>query len=177
LKPHSTSRALVSFKRKLSQAKFCAALCRVLTHCIAQLDRSRMPCRVKRACLQFCFRMRAALLLLSHRHSVPNWTHTRLLLVLLDPVSAGLWPRVRRNKGLTPMQQFARWIAIRANPTAASGLSRKELRHILSVIRLARRKRGPQIRSGPPTKNQSIEDSGKPIMSLRPSVWPPLLRE
>jgi hypothetical protein len=61
------------------------------------------------------------------------------------------------------MQRFARWIVIRANPAAASGLSRRELRHMLSVIRSARRKRGPQIRSGPPTKNQSNEGSSKQI--------------
>ena len=87
--------------------------------------------------------------------------HTRLLLVLFDPVSAGLWPRARKNKGLTPMQRFARWIAIRANPSAASGLSRKELRHILYVIRLARRKRGLQIQSNPLIKNQFNECCSK----------------
>jgi hypothetical protein len=48
-----------------------------------------MPCRVKRACLQFCFRMRAVLLLLSHRPFAQNWPHTRLLLVLFDPVTPG----------------------------------------------------------------------------------------
>jgi len=124
-----------------------------------------MPCKVKRACLQFCFRMRAVLLLLSHRPLAQSWPHTRLLLVLFDPVSAGLWPRVRKNRGLTPMQRFARWIAIRANPAAASGLSRKDLRHILYVIRLARRKRGLQIQSNPPTKNQPGKDSDKTRVS------------
>jgi hypothetical protein len=148
---------------RVGATRFCAGLCWVLTRCIALLDASRKRSRVNRACLQLIFRMRAVLLLLSHRHSVPNWTHTRLLLVLIDPVSAGLWPHVRRNKGLTPMQQFARWIVIRANPMADPAVSRGDLLRILRVFRSAHRKRGPEIQSNPLIKNQSNEGSSKQI--------------
>jgi hypothetical protein len=146
--------------------KFCAGLCRVLTRCIALLDTSKKPCRVNRACLQFCFRTRAVLLLLSHHRSVQNWPRTRLFLILIDPVSAGLWPHVRRNTGLTRMQRFGRWIVIRANPGATPVFSRKDLRRILCVIRLARRKRAPEIQSNPLTKNQSGKCSSKAKISL-----------
>jgi hypothetical protein len=155
-------------KRDCWATRFCAGLCRVLTRCIALLDTSKKPYRVNRACLEFCFRMRAVLLLLSHRHLAPNWTRTRLLLILIDPVSAGLWPHVRMNKGLTLMQRFGRWIAIRANPGATSVFSRKDLLRILYVIRLARRKRGLQIQSNPHDKNQSREGSSKPIIPATP---------
>lgn len=144
--------------------RFCAGLCLVLTRCIALLDTSRRRSRVNRACLQLVFRMRAVLLLLSHRHSVPNWTHTRRLLVLIDPVSAGLWPHVRRNKGLTPMQQFARWIVIRANPRAEPAVSPRDLLRILRIFRSVHRERGPETQSNPLIKNQSNEDSSKQIM-------------
>jgi len=150
---------------RFSATSFYAGLCLVLTRCIALLDTSRRRSRVNRACLQLVFRMRAALLLLSHRHSVPNWTHTRLLLVLIDPVSAGLWPHVRRNKGLTPMQQFARWIVIRANPMAEPAVSRQDLLRILRVFRSALRKRGPEIQSNPLIKNQFNECCSKQIIS------------
>src|SRR5262245_57502105 len=83
-----------------------------------------------------------------------NWPHTRVLLILIDPVSAGLWPRAPRNKGLTPLQRFARWIVIRANPAAEPALSRQDLLHLLCVFRRARRKRDPQIQSNPLPQNQ-----------------------
>jgi hypothetical protein len=125
--------------------RFCEGLSRVLSRCIALLDRNRKASRVSRVCLQFCLRMRAVLLILSHRERASNWPHSRLLLVLVDPVSAGLWPRLRRNKGLTPMQRFARRIVIRANPGAEAALSRQDLLRILRVFRPIRRRRAPQI--------------------------------
>lgn len=110
------------------------ALCRALTRCITRLSKSRRRHRVNRACLEFLMRTRAVLLPLSHHHSAQRWTYTRRLLILIDPVSAGLWPHLRRNRGLTAMQRFAQWIVLRANPGAKPAVSLSDWRHIARVF-------------------------------------------
>ena len=44
-----------------------------------------------RVCLESLLRVRAVLLILSQHRYAQNWPPNRLVLILIDPVSAGLW--------------------------------------------------------------------------------------
>jgi len=125
------------------------ALCRVLTRHIARLDKSKRQSKATRAYREFLLRVRAILLTLSPHHSAPSWTHTRRLLILIDPVSAGLWPHLRRRRGLTLMQQFARWIAVCANPEAKPAVSLTDWRRIFRVFGSGRRIYDHETRTTP----------------------------
>jgi hypothetical protein len=122
--------------------------------------------------LEFLLRMRAALLTLSPDDLGPHWTHIRRLLILIDPVSAGLWPHLRRRRGLTPTQQFARWIVIRAHPEAKPTVSLTDWRRMLCVFESGRRIRNIETRITAFNLAASIQGSQVSISNYHTEMTP-----
>ena len=111
------------------------AACRVLTRRIVRLSKSKTRNRAVRAHLECLLRMRSILLILSQHRYAENWPPSRLVLILIDPVSADLWPHLRRRRGLTLPQRFARWIVLRAHPKARPAIRLAHWRCALGVLR------------------------------------------
>lgn len=105
-----------------------------LSRCIARLDTSNKRGAATRLVRNGLLRMRALMLMLANSRP-HNRQIFRALLLLLDPVSAGLWPHLRRRAGLNRRQRFARWLVSRANPQAVELLPEGDCRSILEALR------------------------------------------
>ena len=107
----------------------------ILSLRIAQLNKSRMRGVVKSLERAVYLRMRASLLIASHLQRSRDWSAIRHLVLCLDPVAAGLWPHLRRRKGLSLRQRLARFLAKRANPLEGEALSSEDIHLVDHVLR------------------------------------------
>jgi len=107
---------------------------RVLSHRIARLNTSKRRGVGESLVREALLRTRALLLSLNHAPARDRLATWRLVL-LLDPVAAGVWPHLRRRKGLNLTQVFARWLVARANPSAREAVSSVDLEAVGQLLR------------------------------------------
>src|SRR6266478_6708928 len=117
-----------------------------LSHRIARLNMRKRRGVVGSLERGACLRMRASLLVASHPLISRDWSATRYLVLWLDPVSAGLWPHLRRSRGLGLRQRLARFLVARSNPSAAEALFAAD------IDRVDRAWHGLQLRFGPQSR-------------------------
>jgi hypothetical protein len=120
----------------------------LLTARISQLSTSTKRGTAARLVREVLLRVRAVLLSFDSRQA-RGWSSTRRLVLLIDPVAAGLWPHLRRRKGLSFPQRFARQLVIVANPSATEALREKDVQKILSVLLQLRKRFDRQTHSTP----------------------------
>jgi hypothetical protein len=126
---------------------------RVLTRRITRLNTSNKDAAVRRLGRQALLRVRALLLVRFHSEERPRWSATRQLVLLLDPVAAGLWPRLRSRRGLNLPQRLARAFAARANPLALEAVSSADVREVGQLLRALQQKLDRQTPSIPRTRD------------------------
>ena len=90
--------------------------------------------------------MRASLRIANHPQISRDWSTTRHLVLWLDPVAAGTWPNLRLNTKLNLPQRFARFLAMRSNPSAVQALSWQEIDRVDRVWRGLQKRFGQQSR-------------------------------
>ena len=130
---------------KSPRHRFRAFSIRVLTRHIARSKTSKTHSKVMWTYRQALLRMRALLLSFEIQTESPRWSATRRLVMLRDPVSDGLWPFLRRRKGLNLPQRLARWLVMRANPSAREALTSEDLLRVNRLLRSLRQKSVEQI--------------------------------
>lgn len=111
---------------------------RLLTRQIARLNRRKTHGKAAWLAREACLRVRALLLLRGYQEEA--WSLSgiiRSLILLLDPVAAGLWPRLRRRRGLTPPQRVARWLSSLGNSEAREAFSSGDLLRIRQGLQTA----------------------------------------
>ena len=136
---------------------------------IARLETSKMDSKAART-WRALLRMRALLLTFDPRMKSLHWSATRRLVMLLDPVSAGLWPFLRRRRGLNRRQTLARWLVMRANPSVHEVLTAAAFVRVDRVLHVLQQKSVEQILAESRERFMSRSQQGVPPLSLNSSV-------
>jgi hypothetical protein len=126
----------------------------LLTRCIARLNTSNKHGKAKQLAREGLLRMRGVLLTYDPRMKSSQWSALRRLLIYLDPVAAGLWPRLRQLEGLNLPQRIARWLVIRQNPQARDAISLEDVRNIHRRWLDEQRRSAPKIPLSPRVKSK-----------------------
>ena len=122
----------------------------VLSRYIAQSGTSKKRGTAARMVRESLLRVRAVLLTCNRLHSPSRgWSATRRTVMLLDPVAAGLWPLLRRRKGLNLPQRLARSIVARSNLSELEAIREEDLQRFRRVLHGLSRRFARQIAVAP----------------------------
>jgi hypothetical protein len=120
-----------------------------LTHCIARLNTSSKRGTAKWWVRELLLRARALMLTYGPQNLSDRWSNIRRLVIVLDPVAAGLWPHLRRRTALNLPQRFARWLSSLENPSAREAIPLEDVLKIRRVLHEAHHGRIAKTPSNP----------------------------